>query len=77
MRIDGFRASLWAFAPVFFFSIALPIAAQTAKHNMTPDDLAKFVRVGAPVLSPDGKLIAYTVSRINAEADKRTSTNCG
>jgi dipeptidyl aminopeptidase/acylaminoacyl peptidase len=56
-------------------SLALPFAlpAQTAKHNMTPDDLAKFVRVGAPVLSPDGKLIAYTVSRINTEEDKRTN----
>ncbi|MBB5058389.1 dipeptidyl aminopeptidase/acylaminoacyl peptidase [Granulicella aggregans] len=56
-------------------SLALPFAAaaQTAKHNMTPDDLAKFVRVGSPVLSPDGKLIAYTVSRINTEEDKRTN----
>ncbi len=42
----------------------------SAKHNMTPDDLAKLVRVGAPVLSPDGKLIAYTVSHIDVEADK-------
>jgi dipeptidyl aminopeptidase/acylaminoacyl peptidase len=56
-------------------SLALPFAspAQTAKHNMTPEDLARFVRVGAPVLSPDGKLIAYTVSRINTEDDKRTN----
>lgn len=55
-------------------SLALPIAsAQTAKHNMTPDDLAKLVRVGQPVLSPDGKLIAYTVSRISSEEDKRVS----
>ncbi len=51
-------------------TLVLPLAAQTAKHTMTPDDLAKLVRVGAPVLSPDGKLIAYTVSHVDVEADK-------
>lgn len=40
---------------------------------MTPDDLAKLVRVGAPRLSTDGKLIAYTVSRVDVEADKSIS----
>jgi dipeptidyl aminopeptidase/acylaminoacyl peptidase len=69
------RPALRLVALALLPSLALPFAssAQTAKHNMTPDDLAKFVRVSAPVLSPDGKLIAYTVSRINAEEDKRTN----
>jgi dipeptidyl aminopeptidase/acylaminoacyl peptidase len=56
--------------------LALPLtvrAQQAAKHNMTPDDLARLVRVGQPVLSPDGKLIAYTVSTIDMEADKHNS----
>ena len=55
---------------LILLSAALPLAAQPAKHTMTPDDLAKIVRVGAPVLSPDGKLIAYTVSHVDVDADK-------
>jgi dipeptidyl aminopeptidase/acylaminoacyl peptidase len=62
-------------SPALLLSLALPSAAcaQTAKHNMTPDDLAKLVRVGSPVLSPDGKLIAYTVARVDPEADKNVN----
>lgn len=47
--------------------------AQTPKHGMTVDDLAKMVRVSAPVLSPDGKQIAYTVSHVDTEEDKNVS----
>jgi dipeptidyl aminopeptidase/acylaminoacyl peptidase len=53
--------------------LASPLAAQTAKHGMTLDDLAKLVRVGAPQLSPDGKWIAYTVSEIDTAEDKGVS----
>jgi dipeptidyl aminopeptidase/acylaminoacyl peptidase len=45
-------------------------APAAAKHGMTPDDLSKLVRVGRPVVSPDGKLIAYTVSHVDVDADK-------
>lgn len=37
---------------------------------MTLDDLSKLVEVGRPVLSPDGKYVAYTVTNIDAEDDK-------
>jgi dipeptidyl aminopeptidase/acylaminoacyl peptidase len=49
--------------------------AQTVpvKHGITPDDLVKMVRVGAPVLSPDGAWVAYTVSKIDAKEDKNGS----
>jgi dipeptidyl aminopeptidase/acylaminoacyl peptidase len=58
-------------AVVLSFSLfAAAQAPVTVKHNMTPDDLAKLVRVGRPVLSPDGKLIAYTVSHVDVDADK-------
>ena len=40
---------------------------------MTPDDLGKMARVGAPVVSPDGAWVAYTVSRIDAKDDKSES----
>ncbi len=44
--------------------------AQVAKHGMTVDDLAKVMHVGAPVISPDGLEIAYTVSHDDVEDDK-------
>jgi len=49
--------------------------AQTvpAKHGITPDDLVKMVRVGAPVVSPDGAWVAYTVSKVDAKEDKNGS----
>jgi Tol biopolymer transport system component len=49
--------------------------AQTvpAKHGITPDDLVKMARVGAPVVSPDGAWVAYTVSTIDAKEDKNGS----
>lgn len=40
---------------------------------MTVDDLAKMVRVGAPVLSPDGQWIAYTVTSVNVGDDKNVT----
>ena len=38
---------------------------------MTLDDLFRLQDVGDPVVSPDGKWVAYTVSTIDATADKR------
>ena len=42
---------------------------------MVLDDLAKFVRVGGPQVSPDGKWIAYTVSHIDTGEDKNLPTS--
>lgn len=49
--------------------VARPSPAQT-KRDITLDDLAKLQRVSAPVLSPDGAWILYTVSQIDAKEDK-------
>jgi dipeptidyl aminopeptidase/acylaminoacyl peptidase len=50
---------------------ALRASAQTAKRAITLDDLARFRNVGDPQRSPDGKWVAYTVSTIDVEKDKR------
>jgi len=42
-----------------------------AKRPIKLDDLVRFHDVSAPEVSPDGNWIAYTVSNINKEADKR------
>src|ERR1700739_1342615 len=47
--------------------------AQTpaAPHPLTLDGIFKFQDVGDPQVSPDGLWVAYTLSRIDTDADKR------
>ncbi|MEO1046627.1 MAG: S9 family peptidase [Pseudomonadota bacterium] len=54
-----------ALSPTF----AVPALAEP----MTAQDLTTLDRVGAPVLSPDRKQIAYTVTHTDSESYKRTS----
>ncbi len=53
-------------AAVAFVSAA-PVEAQRA---MTVEDLWSFGRVGAPVVSPDGQSVAYTVTNYDIEANR-------
>jgi dipeptidyl aminopeptidase/acylaminoacyl peptidase len=47
--------------------------AQTAGRPITLDDHSKLVAVGDPQRSPDGVWVAYTVTTIDAEKDKRNT----
>jgi dipeptidyl aminopeptidase/acylaminoacyl peptidase len=40
------------------------------KRAITLDDLARIVRVGPPVLSPDGQWVAYTATQVDTKEDK-------
>lgn len=56
-----------------FLVAALPAAFcadAPAKRAISLDDLARLQRVGAPVVSPDGAWILYTVSQIDTKEDK-------
>ena len=60
-----------------FLCIALSLAAVTAqaadapkKRDINLDDLARFQRVGAPVVSPEGDWVLYTVSQTDTKEDK-------
>src|SRR6266571_2363182 len=52
---------------------AFGLAAQTTKHPLKLDDLARFRNVSDPQISPDGQWIAYTVSTIDAKEDKSST----
>jgi dipeptidyl aminopeptidase/acylaminoacyl peptidase len=55
------------------FAAAPTLPAQTASaapHPITLSDLYRFQNVGSPVVSPDGKWIAYTVHKTDLKADK-------
>lgn len=40
------------------------------KRSINLDDLARLERVGAPVISPDGQWVAYSVSQVDTKDDK-------
>lgn len=50
--------------------LTCPPAALAEKKPLTADDLWVIQRVGNPVLSPDGKMAAYTVTAYDMEADR-------
>jgi dipeptidyl aminopeptidase/acylaminoacyl peptidase len=59
-------------ALLLIFAASFALSAQTpSKRLLTVDDQFKFVDIGSPACSPDGKTIAYTVSTANLETDKR------
>ena len=60
-------------ASAVVWAISCRAQAPGAKHGMTLEDLAKVVRVGAPEVSPDGKWVAYTLSRVDVAEDKNIS----
>ncbi len=43
------------------------------KRPITLDDLNRIVRVGAPVVSPDGAWVAYTAAQVDTKEDKSIS----
>ncbi len=54
---------------------ALPALAADApkKRAINLDDLARLKRVGAPVVSPDGDWVLYTVGQVDIKEDKTVS----
>jgi dipeptidyl aminopeptidase/acylaminoacyl peptidase len=48
-------------------------AQEAAKHPITFDDLIKLHRIAEPLVSPDGKWVAYTVSTPDMEANRGAS----
>ena len=51
-------------------TLSVALAAQTTRHPLKLDDLARFRNVGDPQVSPEGKSIAYTVSTTDVKEDK-------
>ncbi len=57
------------------FSLSISLSAQApSKRPMAIDDIYRMEEVGNPQISHDGKWVAYTVTSIDREADKRQSS---
>src|SRR5881392_1143878 len=52
---------------------ATVVSAQTARHPLKLDDLARFRNVSDPQISPDSQWVAYTVSTIDTKEDKSST----
>lgn len=53
--------------------LLLLACAASAQRPLRPSDVYRLSSVSAPVVSPDGKWIAYTLSSVDSVKDKRTS----
>jgi dipeptidyl aminopeptidase/acylaminoacyl peptidase len=53
---------------VILFSV-VSLFGQTGKQPFTPQALMRVARISEPQLSPDGKLVAFTVGRVDIEAN--------
>src|SRR5260221_5664398 len=51
---------------------AVPVAQ--APRGMTPEDYYSFEFIGDPNISPDGKLVAYVVTKIDRAQNRRNSS---
>jgi dipeptidyl aminopeptidase/acylaminoacyl peptidase len=54
-------------------ALTTALTAQTARHTLKLDDIARFREVRDPNVSPDGKLVAYVVSTIDTKEDKSSA----
>ena len=52
---------------------AASVNAQTARRAITLDDHSRVIGVGDPQRSPDGQWVAYTVTTIDADKDRRNT----
>src|SRR5690348_2018288 len=57
-------------AVLLVLACACALLAQTSRHPMKLDDLARFRNVSDPQVSPDGKFVAYVVSSTDVKEDK-------
>lgn len=70
------RSALLATSLVLLAAVAEPVTAQqtaAVKRAFTPADYYKITNLAAPEISPDGKLVAFTVVTVQEKENKRHS----
>jgi dipeptidyl aminopeptidase/acylaminoacyl peptidase len=70
-RFPFLAAALLAAAPAP--AAAQPAATSPARRPMEPGDILRLRELGAPVVSPDGQWVAYTVTTSDSAADRRNT----
>src|SRR5690242_4259262 len=60
-------------AALFVF-LSVIVLAQTSPRGITPEDYYSFEFVSDPHISPDGKLVAYVVTKVDHAQNRRSSS---
>ena len=68
-----YRRRLSSLSLLLVLACAVSLVAQTARRPIKLDDLTRFHNVNDPQISPDGKLVAYTVGTTDPKEDKSNS----
>lgn len=68
-----YRRRLSSLSLLLVLACAVSLVAQTARRPIKLDDLTRFRNVNDPQISPDGKLVAYTVGTTDPKEDKSNS----
>src|ERR1043165_8321766 len=55
-------------------ALAVSICAQQTPRRITPEDYFAFEFISDPNISPDGKLVAYVVTKIDRVQNRRNSS---
>src|SRR5437588_11243311 len=64
-----------ALLPAFVLGLSLISAAQTSTlRGVTPEDYFSFEFASDPQISPDGKLVAYVVTKVDRAQNRRNSS---
>src|SRR5262245_33260244 len=58
---------------LFILALVVPCALSAQKRGFTPADWYKLTTLSAPALSPDGRLVAFTVTTVREAENKRHS----
>jgi len=59
---------------IYLFAVAFVVLAQQSPRGVTPEDYFSFEFISEPNISPDGKLVAYVLTRIDRAQNRRNSS---
>src|SRR5437762_3424158 len=59
---------------IYLFAVAFVVLAQQSPRGVTPEDYFSFEFISDPNISPDGKLVAYVLTRIDRAQNRRNSS---
>jgi dipeptidyl aminopeptidase/acylaminoacyl peptidase len=57
----------------FLIALSTPAAAQQGGRAFAPADWYRLTTLGSPAMSPDGRLVAFTVTKVDEAANRRHS----
>src|SRR5437660_12356423 len=74
MRSSRRFISIWITSLACLFLLVAVEQAQQSPRGITPEDYLAFEFISDPNVSPDGKLVAYVVTKIDRAQNRRNSS---